>query len=77
MYVGIISVPFAGKVTCFQIVASMATRASCQELVEYQEEFKNLPGVLNYHTATPYVRWCIDGSRGKEWQKYMSYSLNS
>ena len=55
MYVGIISVPFAGKVTCFQIVAFMTTRASCQELVEYQEEFKNLPRVLNslllHHTC--------------------------
>ena len=66
-------VPFAGKVTRSNFMDFMANRILPRELVEHQEEFKNLPGILNYYKATPYVRRCIDGSRGKEWQKYVDF----
>ena len=66
-------VPFAGKVTRSNFMAFMANRILPKELVEHQEEFKNLPGILNYFKSSPYVRRCIDGSRGKEWQKYEDF----
>ena len=41
--------------------------------IQQREEFKRLPGVLNYHTATPFVRRKIDESRTKEWKKYQDF----
>ena len=65
--------PFAGKVTCNNFMAFMANRIFPQEPVEHQEEFRSLPGILNYFKSTPYVRRCIDGSRAKEWKKYEDF----
>ncbi|CAE7470541.1 GIP [Symbiodinium pilosum] len=52
--------------------AFMANRVLTKEQVEHQqrEEYKHLPGILNYHTASPFIRRKIDASRAKEWKKY-------
>ena len=34
---------------------------------------KHLPGILNYHTASPFIRRKIDASRAKEWKKYEDF----
>ena len=54
-------------------MASMADRILLKELAEHQEEFKNLPGILNYFKSTPYVRRSIDGSRSKDLKKYEDF----
>ena len=46
-------VPFAGKVTRSNFMAFMANRILPKELVEHQEEFKNLPEILTYYRASP------------------------
>ena len=55
--------------------AFMANRVLTKEQVEHQqrEEYKRLPGILNYHTASPFIRRKIDQSRAKEWKKYEDF----
>ena len=43
-----LGVPFAGKVTRSNFMAFMANRILPKELVEHQEEFQDLPEILNY-----------------------------
>ena len=53
----------------------MANRVLTKEQVEHQHrgEYKHLPGILNYHTASPFIRRKIDESRAKEWKKYEDF----
>ena len=53
----------------------MANRVLTKEQVEQQqrEEYKLLPGILNYHTASPFIRRKLDESRAKEWKEYEDF----
>ena len=55
--------------------AFMANCVLTKEQVEHQrrEEYKHLPGILNYHTTSPFIRRKIDESRAKEWKKYEDF----
>ena len=53
----------------------IANRVLTKEQVQHQprEEYKRLPGTLNYHTASPFIQRTIEESRAKEWQKYQDF----
>ena len=53
----------------------MANRVLTKEQVEQQqrEEYKLLPGILNYHIRRVHLSVEIDESRAKDWKKYEDF----